>query len=128
VEEEELITDNPTDLTRRRLRCLKSVLKSLLLDDRKNAFSIDDLKKECSNIEEKEAPPYLLILNALKPYIPKKKERLIIAHQLPFCILANDVLLYAGYKKFYRKPCPQPSASSLHALRVDGPSLYQTLT
>ncbi|ORE04624.1 hypothetical protein BCV72DRAFT_231266 [Rhizopus microsporus var. microsporus] len=128
VEEEELITDNTTDLTRRRLRCLKSVLKSLLLDDRKDAFSIDDLKKECSDVGEKEAYPCMLILNALKPYIPKKKERFIIAHQLPFCILANDTLLYAGYKKFYRKLCPQPSASTLHALRIDGPSLYQTLT
>ncbi|ORE09146.1 hypothetical protein BCV72DRAFT_193715, partial [Rhizopus microsporus var. microsporus] len=128
VEEEELITGNTTDLTRRRLRCLKSVLKSLLLDDRKDEFSIDDLKKECSDVEEKEAYPCLLILNALKPYIPKKKERFIIAHQLPFCILANDTLLYAGYRKFYRKLCPQPSASSLHALRIDGPSLYQILT
>jgi hypothetical protein len=127
VEERELITGNPTDLTRR-LRCFKSVLKSLLLDDRKDASSIDDLKKECSDIEEKEALSCLLVLNALKSYIPKKKERLIIPYQLPFCILANDVLLYAGYKKFYRKLCPRSSASSLHALRVDGPSLYQTLT
>ncbi|CEI97793.1 hypothetical protein RMCBS344292_11918 [Rhizopus microsporus] len=127
VEEEELITGNTTDLTRR-LRCLKSVLKSLLLDDRKDAFSIDDLKKECSDVQEKEAYPCLLILNALKPYIPEKKERFTIAHQLPFCILANDTLLYAGYRKFYRKLCPQPSASSLHALRIDGPSLYQILT
>ncbi|PHZ17467.1 uncharacterized protein RHIMIDRAFT_310176 [Rhizopus microsporus ATCC 52813] len=86
IEEEELITGNTTDLTRRRLRCLKSVLKSLLLDDRKDAFSVDDPKKECSEVEEKEAYPYMLILNALKPYIPKKKER------------------------------------------IDGPSLYQTLT
>ena len=128
IEEEELITGNTTDLTRRRLCCLKSVLKSLLLDDRKDAFSIDDLKKECSDVEEKEAYPCLLILNALKPYIPKKKERFIIAHQLPFCILANGTLMYAGYKKFYRKLCPQPSASTLHALRIDGPSLYQILT
>ncbi|ORE06036.1 hypothetical protein BCV72DRAFT_305887 [Rhizopus microsporus var. microsporus] len=101
---------------------------SLLLDDRKDAFSIDDLKKEGSDIEEKEAPPYLFILNALKLYIPKKKERLIIAHQLSFCILANGGLLYAGNNKFYIKLCPQPSASSLHALRVDEPSLYQKLT
>ncbi|ORE13024.1 hypothetical protein BCV71DRAFT_279372, partial [Rhizopus microsporus] len=89
-EEEELITGNTTDLTRRRLCCLKSVLKSLLLDDRKDAFSIDDLKKECSDVQEKEAYPCLLILNALKPYIPKKKERFTIAHQLPFCILTNN--------------------------------------
>ncbi|KAL4206859.1 hypothetical protein AB4K20DRAFT_1971908 [Rhizopus microsporus] len=95
IEEERLITGNTTDLTDRRLHCLKSVLKSLLLDDKKDAFSIDDLKKECSDVEEKEAYPCLLILNALKPYIPKKKERFIIAHQLPFCILANDTLMYA---------------------------------
>ena len=44
-EEEELITGNTTDLTDRRLHCLKSVLKSLLLDDKKDAFSIDDLKE-----------------------------------------------------------------------------------
>ncbi|CEI87085.1 hypothetical protein RMCBS344292_01505 [Rhizopus microsporus] len=128
IEEEELITGNITDLTRRRLRCLKYVPKNLLLDDRKDTFSIDDLKKECSDVDEKEAYPCLLILNALKPYISKKEERFIIAHQLPFCILANDTLLYAGYKKLYRKLCPQPSASTLHALRVDGPSLYQILT
>ncbi|ORE07353.1 hypothetical protein BCV72DRAFT_109091 [Rhizopus microsporus var. microsporus] len=124
VEEEELITGNTTDLTRRRLRCLKSALKSLLLNDRKDAFSIDDLKKECSDVKEKEAYPCLLILNALKSYIPKKKERLIIAHQLPLCILANDTLLYAGYRKL----CPQPSVSTLHVLRIDEPSLYQILT
>ena len=128
IEEEELITGNTTDLTRRRLCCLKSVLKSLLLDDRKGVFSIDDLKKECSDVEEKEAYPCLLILNALKPYIPKKKERFTIAHQLPFCILASGTLLYADYRKFYRKLCPQPSASTPHALRIDGPSLYQILT
>ncbi|ORE07187.1 hypothetical protein BCV72DRAFT_190138, partial [Rhizopus microsporus var. microsporus] len=118
---------NTTDLTRRRLRCLKSALKSLLLNDRKDAFSIDDLKKECYDVEEKEAYPCLLILNALKPYIPKKG-RFVIAHQLPFCILANNALLYVGYKKFYRKFCPQPSGSTLHALRIDGSSLYQILT
>ncbi|PHZ09986.1 uncharacterized protein RHIMIDRAFT_293945, partial [Rhizopus microsporus ATCC 52813] len=115
------------NLTRRRLRCLKSALKSLLLNDRKDAFSIDDLKKECYDVEEKEAYPCLLILNALKPYIPKKG-RFVIAHQLPFCILANNALLYVGYKKFYRKFCPQPSGSTLHALRIDGSSLYQILT
>ncbi|KAL4212492.1 hypothetical protein AB4K20DRAFT_1975853 [Rhizopus microsporus] len=59
---------------------------------------------------------------------PRLKERFIIAHQLPFCILANDTLLYAGYRKFYRKLCPQPSDSTLHSLRIDGPSLYQILT
>lgn len=112
----------------RRSRCLKYVLKSLFLDDRKGAVSINDLKKECSDIEEKGASPCLLFLNALKPYISKNKERFIIAHQLPFCILASDILLHAGYKKFYRKLCPHPSASSLHALRVDRLLLYQTLT
>ncbi|CEI91665.1 hypothetical protein RMCBS344292_05948 [Rhizopus microsporus] len=73
IEEEELITGSTTDLTRRRLRCLKSVLKSLLLDDRKDAFSIDDLKKECSDVKEKEAYPCLLILNALKRIFQRRK-------------------------------------------------------
>lgn len=51
----------------------------------------------------------------------------MIAHQLPFVMLANDLFEVTGCQKFSRKICPMPNLR-LNTLRIYGPALYHMLS
>ncbi|KAI8364942.1 hypothetical protein BD560DRAFT_402520, partial [Blakeslea trispora] len=121
IEEEDALRDSSQDASRRRMFEVKGLIKSLL-------FADDDLTRESlvnkrADLAEHEINVCLLIVTRLKPYIPSKANYDFIGHQLPFIILANDLLRCAGYARFNRNMCPMPSAS-LKAFRMNGESLY----
>ncbi|KAI8385817.1 hypothetical protein BD560DRAFT_384459, partial [Blakeslea trispora] len=121
IEEEDALRDSSQDASRRRIFELKGLMKSLLFED-------DDLTRESlvnkrADLAEHEINVCLLIVTRLKPYIPSKTNYESIGHQLPFIILANDLLRCAGYARFNRNMCPMPSAS-LKAFRMNAESLY----
>ncbi|CEG77138.1 hypothetical protein RMATCC62417_11935 [Rhizopus microsporus] len=110
------------DVSSRQLRQLKAIIKNQLFDKiPSNPSYVDQLQPE-------ELPVCELIIQSLKSYIPKKKYYSILAHQLPFVILANDILKYTGYDKFCMNVCPLPTASTINAMRLDAPSLYHLLS
>lgn len=128
VEEESdiyLPKDQYSDATRSRLISLKAIIRNiLLLNDLHTVISKETLKEHLHDISNEEA---LLIINSLIPYIPSKEHSFKILHQLPFVLLANEILELTGYKKFTRKICPTPVVRN-HALTIDVPALYHMLT
>ena len=131
VEEESdiyLPKDQYSDATRSRLISLKAIIRNILLsNDLHTVISKETLKEHLHDISNEEADVVLLIINSLIPYIPSKEHSFTIMHQLPFVLLANEILELTGYKKFTRKICPTPVIRD-HALTVDGPALYYMLT
>ncbi|CEG79071.1 hypothetical protein RMATCC62417_13584 [Rhizopus microsporus] len=47
-----------------------------------------------------------------------------MSHQLPFFLMANEVLHATGYSKFTSKIVPYLTPSNLNALKIDAPSLF----
>ncbi|GAA5798767.1 hypothetical protein HPULCUR_004173 [Helicostylum pulchrum] len=91
--------------------------------------AVGDIQKEIPDATEKEVTTVNLLIQTLKPYIPDKKNRFVIDYQLPFCLLANDILHITGYTKFTRSLFPTPRPTKLQALEINVPSLlYQMLT
>ncbi|KAI9267516.1 hypothetical protein EDC94DRAFT_601022, partial [Helicostylum pulchrum] len=81
---------------------------------------------EIPGATEKEVTTVNLLIQTLKPYIPDKKNRFVIGYQLPFCLLANDILHITGYTKSTRSLFPTPRPTKLQALEINAPSLlYQ---
>ncbi|KAI8376874.1 hypothetical protein BD560DRAFT_488510, partial [Blakeslea trispora] len=109
VEEENAINDADDDAPRHRLNGLKGFIKSLLLRD-EDLPNEQDLTGLRSDLNEKEAE--------IKNYFH-------IGYQLPFVILANDLLRCDGYAKFCCKICPMPIATQ-KSFRLDTHSLFKT--
>lgn len=86
------------------------------------------IKERLYEATEEEIATVKLLFKFFKPYIPPKEDRFSIGHQLPFCILANDILNIVDYTKFVRKLFPVPKFSRLQALEVNSTALYQILT
>ncbi|RCH80571.1 hypothetical protein CU098_005808, partial [Rhizopus stolonifer] len=76
------------------------------------------IKDHCFDISKEELKAFLLIVNSLAPYSPLKDVSYMIIHQLPFVMLANDLLEVTDYQKFTRKVCPMPS-DDLHLFDYD---------
>lgn len=70
----------------------------------------------------------LNIVNRLMPYIPSRQNWFSKLHQIPFILLANEVFRATGHAGFAVKLTNLPSTSSLLALELDGPSLYNTFS
>ncbi|CEG74940.1 hypothetical protein RMATCC62417_10065 [Rhizopus microsporus] len=88
----------------------------------------DDIQRELPDATEKELQTLMLIAQTLQPYMPDKQNRFVVARQIPFCILANDILRATRYAKFTRQLFPLPHLSYFNALQVNAPSLYQMMT
>ncbi|KAI8331648.1 hypothetical protein BD560DRAFT_415675 [Blakeslea trispora] len=124
IEEEDALRDSSQDASRRRIFELKGLMKSLLFED-------DDLTRESlvnkrADLAEHEVNVCLLIVVRLEPCIPSKANYDSIGHQLPFIILANDLLRCAGYARFNRNMCPMPYASP-KAFQMNAESLLFVL-
>ena len=109
VEEESdiyLPKDQYSDATRSRLISLKAIIRNILLsNDLHTVISKETLKEHLHDISNEEADVVLLIINSRIPYIPSKEHSFTIMHQLPFVLLANEILELTGYKKFTRYIC-----------------------
>jgi hypothetical protein len=124
-------TQQVNETSRSRLRSLKSVTKHLLLFSSGNdgeTLTVENIQKEMLDATENETSVMLLIINKLKPYIPAKQNRSVISYQLPFCLLANDILQSTGDSKFTRLLFPKSCPSILHALEMNASALYQMVT
>ncbi|CEG75073.1 hypothetical protein RMATCC62417_10179 [Rhizopus microsporus] len=115
------------DASSRRIGQLKSIVKHLVFSQSK-VISENDVKAQSCDTTDKEISACILIANTVKLFIPSKEKYNTIVHQLYFCIWANDVLKYAGYSKFTMELHPSTSFSSLNALHLNAPTLYQLLT
>ncbi|KAI9267571.1 hypothetical protein EDC94DRAFT_557603 [Helicostylum pulchrum] len=126
--EEEKSGDSLTkDTSRIRLKSLKSVSKHLLFSSEER-ITEQLVKTELGGASEEEVAVVMLLTQTLQQYMSKKSERYVISHQLPFCILVNDILNATGYTKFTRKLFPKPTLASLQSLELNATSLYQMLT
>ncbi len=116
--ESNLDSTQVSETSRSRLKSLKSVTKHVLLSSSGDAETptVEDIQKEMLDATENETSVMLLIINKLKPYIPAKQNRSVISYQLPFCLLANDILQSTGDSRFTRLLFPKPSPLILHAL------------
>lgn len=101
---------------------MKRILKSTFFSY-DSTLNVKALKKKWAGFDEVEFNVCSSIYRHIKPYIPKKKHYTLPCYQIPFVLLANDVLRYAGYARLAAEICPMPS-TSLKRLRLDSPSLY----
>jgi hypothetical protein len=82
------------------------------------------LTDKLANITDVEASTIIKIINFIKPFVPGKENYNNIAYQIPFLLMANQVIRSAGYSKQAAKLTPLVSPCSLHALLIDTTSLY----
>ncbi|KAI8341001.1 hypothetical protein EDC96DRAFT_611146 [Choanephora cucurbitarum] len=121
IKEEDALRDSSQDASRRRIFEVMGLIKSLLFAD--DHLTRESLMDKRADFADHEIDVCLLVVIRLKPYIPSKANYESIGHQLPFIILANDLLRCAGYARFNRNMCPMPSASP-KAFRMNAGSLY----
>jgi hypothetical protein len=121
---EDETTDNTTDATSRRIGSLKAVIISMLYDNNGLMIKERHLKEKCSDIQPKEIAACLLICNLLMPYIPDKKNRYSMPYQIPFILMANEILRCTGYAKFMVKLVPLTKPSHIDTLKIDAPLLF----
>ncbi|KAI9249361.1 hypothetical protein EDC94DRAFT_327795 [Helicostylum pulchrum] len=115
---------NDTDLSRRRLLHLQSIIRDLLLKSGKKSVSVQDLKDTSNDLEDKEISVYMLISNLIAPYIPDHKNRGSFVYQLPFLLMCNQIFRVTECFKFVIKLCTIIKPGSLSSLRMDATGLY----
>ena len=91
------------DVSRRRIKQLKGSIKITLFNRKNDDMSPEKINKSNKHLTKHEAEVCSLILEVLVQYIPEKQEYNPVGFQLPFVILANDLLRCAGYGKFTAK-------------------------
>ncbi|CEP18690.1 hypothetical protein [Parasitella parasitica] len=126
MEEEGEIRES-ADTSRRRLNSLGAVIISMLYDHHGSQIKERHVKDKCSDIQENELRACLTICKLIMPYIPAKKNRYSLPYQLPFVLMANEVLCSSGYSKFKTSLLPLRSPFQLNALKINAPSLCQTV-
>ncbi len=120
--EEELATGDK-DASRQRIKQLKGFVKNVLFNHKNDNITPEEIKKLDKHINQHEAEVSSLILNILVQYIPEKQNYNLIGFQLPFVLLANDLLRCVGYGKFTAKICPIP-LTGLNGLSLNAQSIY----
>ncbi|ORE01444.1 hypothetical protein BCV72DRAFT_73924 [Rhizopus microsporus var. microsporus] len=129
VDQETTIAEEKTgsmsnDIPRRRLKTLRGVIKDILFKRDSHDIEEDEVSNKLADAESKELQTYVLIINFLKPYMPSKQNFYTISHQIPFFLMANDILHATGYSKFTANTTSHLVPSNLNALKVDAPSLF----
>ncbi|KAI9476336.1 MAG: hypothetical protein EXX96DRAFT_296101 [Benjaminiella poitrasii] len=129
------------DISIRRIKQLKSTLKKLLFkivtkkarrtvngetieEAVRREYEERDLKLQLPDITDEELRSYLVICDFLKRYIPNKPKIYSVGHTLPFFLMSNDLLSCTRYDKFTQRLCPITKLNSLHALKLDAPSIF----
>lgn len=120
----EEVTSDSTDATRRRFKTLGGVIKSMLFEKHDQVINEREVSNVLPHSEQKELQVCVRIINFLKPYIPEKSNYYTMSYQLPFFLMANDVLHATGYSKFTSKISPYLTPSNLNAFKIDAPSLF----
>lgn len=100
------------------LQIAKSALFSDQVITRARLWEMD------SDFTQREVDAMIKILNFLKPYIPSKVNYSSFPYQLPFVLMANQVLKAIGYEGQTVKFVPIINPSTLHAFLIDTTTLY----
>ncbi|KAF9940150.1 hypothetical protein BGZ65_007905, partial [Modicella reniformis] len=118
---------------------LKVLLESPALDGKINGAYVKKSAFVGNKFTEEQCNVVAMIVNALGPYVPKRrpnpedsgpKTLPPIAHvalRAPLMMIANAVLRGSGYTQFTRLMSPQISPSSTHALHLNAIGLYEVL-
>ncbi|CEP13725.1 hypothetical protein [Parasitella parasitica] len=122
--EEEGERRESADTSRRRLNSLRAVIISMLYDHYGSQIKERHVKDKCSDIQENELRACFTICNLIMSYIPAKKNCYSLPYQLPFVLMANEVLRCTGYSKFKTSLLPLRSPFQLNALKIDEPSFF----
>ncbi|KAI9473452.1 MAG: hypothetical protein EXX96DRAFT_610407 [Benjaminiella poitrasii] len=129
------------DISIRRIKQLKSTLRKLLFktvtrkarrtvngetieEAVRHEYEERDLKLQLPDITDEELRSCLVICNILKRYIPNKPKIYSVGHTLHFFLMSNDLLNCTRYDKFTQRLCPITKLNSLHALKLDAPSIF----
>ncbi|CAO3635029.1 unnamed protein product [Mucor fragilis] len=83
-----------------------------------------DLKAFCKDLTDVEMESCLLICNMIMPYVPAKNNWFSLPYQLPFVLMANELLRLTGYNKFTVSISPLTMPGKLNCLPVDAPMLF----
>ena len=112
------------DTSRKRIQVLVAVIRNAIFKHHSETITEDIIKELCADITTKELETCLLICTLTMPYVPSKKNWYSMPHQLPFVLMANDILRASGYNKFTISVCPLTMPGKLNALAIDAPSLF----
>ena len=76
------------------------------------------------NLDDKEYETIIKIVDFVKPYIPDKDNYHLFQYQVPFVLMANQVLRSIGYDGQVVKLMPIIKPTALHSFLVDTTTLY----
>lgn len=126
MEEDDLSAPAATDISIRKVNKLKAIVRNLLYANAGRTITRRDIDKVLPGTSgtENEKQVCLQIASFLLPYMPEKDKYFVMSRQLPFILMANDILKCTGYSKFSMKVTPMSRPSDLHALKLDAPTIY----
>ncbi|EPB84963.1 hypothetical protein HMPREF1544_08241 [Mucor circinelloides 1006PhL] len=90
----------------------------------KDSISRPYIEKKLENVSEQEIDTVIRIVQFAKPYIPAKANYRSFAFQLPFLLMANQVLRSIGRESQVVKIAPIISPTFLKALLIDTTTLF----
>lgn len=110
------------DISLKRIKRLLNIAKSALFSGPETTRArLQEMDEKFTN---REVDVMIKILNFLQPYIASKDNYYLFQYQLPFVLMANQVLRFIGYEGQVLKFVPIIKPSSLHALQMDTTTLY----
>lgn len=128
------------DATRKRLDTLQAICRAQLFSPGiHDPINSDQLRRAAfigTNLTDKECDVMIKVINAIRPYVPRKviDENGVyrdpephVALHAPFALIANQFLRAAGYSKFTRRISPEISMGSRHALPLNAAGIYEVL-
>lgn len=136
-----LIDNVPKEPSRKRLRCIQAILKSLLespsIHQDIDANWVKKTSFKGSDLTESECRLIAQLANTLRPYVPKRRRNPDgggfidpaphVGLRAPLVMISNAVLRATGYVSFARKIAPQVSPSKLHGLALGGVGIFEAL-
>lgn len=121
-----ILAGNSEDILKNRLNELKHLARSCLFENKE--ISTKYLGTKLSNITTQGADVVIIIVTFMKRYIQPKEHHHNVAYQIPFSLMANELLKAVSYEKHMSKPIPSIKIHSLYSLFIDTatpPSLLQ---
>ncbi|KAL9536437.1 hypothetical protein MBANPS3_012650, partial [Mucor bainieri] len=120
--EDEIKVQRSRDTSQRRLKKLIAVSRSALF--REEDVSKSFVEKKLKHATDAETEVIMKLVRFIKPYIPSKTHYRSFAFQLPFLLMANQVLRSIGRESQVVKIMPIISPTSLKALVIDTATLF----
>ncbi|CAO3688347.1 unnamed protein product [Umbelopsis ramanniana] len=116
-----------SDISIRRLRRFKGMLKSLLLKGAIIGTSKHELTEKSGEMTDSEFTILRSIYNCVQHYMPPHSEELCIAYQIPLLLLSNQLLKAFKKTKKIMEIMPRVKSSVLHSLHLSSSSMYNLL-